>query len=541
MITRGLGWNRRVGRLFFALALLTSLHAQPFPGYIGVGIGNAAEGARSRAFVDLGKVFRPFTLADGSTPAPADANGWPAADGQAIFFDIRPLPTDAPAADDPAQFQPDWSGTYHMSFNGQATLSGSGFAPVNQAYDAGTNTTTADIAVPAGTGLLLISFTNTKRTAASPTNSGVTNIKLIRPGYDLKTSQVFTSEFLKAIAPFSTLRFTGFTDTNNADPDYQATDNQTHWTDRHTPADATQQQYGRKTGFAWEYAIQLANTAHKNLWINIPISADSDYIVRVARLLLDQLDDGLVVYVESSNEVWNPRWKQHDYNLAAAQAEVAKGGSLLNKDGNSDPEEWARRRHAKRLVEIVGTFASVWGGEEINSTIRGVYSWWGLHPEQYDGVLSWVSKTFGDPSNVFYAAAQGHSFSDSQAAPDASVADILTAMGADSDAGMNNTATLAQIAHNWLLGLFAYAAGPDSGTSTDNVGNRILANRDAGIADLMIHDVRDNWFHLGGSLYMYSDLSDPYSRFGPWGLTDDIVNLNTYKFQAVDQLLGLPQ
>ena len=66
--------------------------AQNFRGQIGVEIEEAGEGSRSRAFVDLGRVFRPWTLPDGATAAPIDADGWPTADAQTVFFDVRPIP-----------------------------------------------------------------------------------------------------------------------------------------------------------------------------------------------------------------------------------------------------------------------------------------------------------------------------------------------------------------------------------------------------------------------------------------------------------------
>lgn len=176
--------------------------AQTYPGMIGVGVGSPAEGARTRMFVDLGKVFRPFVVVNGSTTAPIDANGWPTTDAEAVFFDVRPTFSWDPPADDPTLFQPDWSGTYHLSFNGQATVrsGGGSFTISNPAYDAASNTTTADLNIPAGDGLLILRFTNTRRTAASGANTVITNIRLIRPGYAANTLQVFSTEFLNSLA-----------------------------------------------------------------------------------------------------------------------------------------------------------------------------------------------------------------------------------------------------------------------------------------------------------------------------------------------------
>ncbi|MBI3722200.1 MAG: hypothetical protein HY248_06560, partial [Fimbriimonas ginsengisoli] len=514
---------------------------QDYRGKIGVEIEDAGEGSRSRAFVDLGRVFRPWTTPDGSAPAPIDANGWPSADAQTVFFDIRPIPAWAPPIDDPEQFQPDWSGTYHLSFNGQATLTGFDAPQVsvaNQAYDAASNTTTADVIVNPGAGVLSITFGHTKRTPASAANTGITNVRLIRPGYAPGTTQVYTNEFLDSLAPFAAIRFMGFTDTNDSNPTYPAV---TNWSARHVMTDATQQTYGDKHGFAWEYGILLANQTGKDMWINIPVAATGDYIRQLAALLHAKLNPALNIYIEDSNEVWNPLFAQYGYNFAAAAAEIKAGASLLNSDGVSDFALLTARRHAKRLVEIGDIFKSVYGAQALNHAVRIVYAWWTIFPDQYKDALDWVKKTYGPPSQFFYALAQTHYFNDGQSSATASAAGVLSAMRADSDGGLALTNQLHTVAQNYGLRQTVYEGGPDNGGgSTVNVGNRILANRDAGMKDVIEHDIRDNWFAPGGGLYMYFTLSGAFSRYGCWGLTEDIANLNTFKLQAIDHLLGAP-
>ena len=390
--------------------------AQSFRGQIGVEVEDPGEGSRSRAFVDLGRVFRPWTRPDGATAAPVDANGWPTADAQTVFFDVRPIPAWAPPIDDPAEFQPDWSGTYHLSFSGQATLGGydaSGVSIANQVYDPSANITTADVMVKLGAGVLSITFTNTKRTATSAPHTGITNVRLVRPGYTAGSTQVYTNEFLDSLAPFSTIRFMSFTATNDSDAAYPAVMN---WSDRHVMSDATQQSYGAKHGVAWEYAALLANQTGKDIWINIPASATDDYVRQLATLLHARLNPALKIYIEHSNEVWNPLFGQNAYNLAATQAEVKKGGSPLDKDGMGDLNTLAARRHAKRLVEISNVFKGVYGDGAINDSVRVVYAWWTLFPDQYASVLTWVRQTYGPPSQFFYALAQTHYFNDSLAA-----------------------------------------------------------------------------------------------------------------------------
>jgi len=517
--------------------------AQSHVEMIGVGLEAPEEGSRSRAFVDLGRVFRPFTRLHSSDLAPVDRNGWPESDAEAVLFDIRPVPAWMPPIDDPEKFQPDWSGTYSLRFEGQATVTPTdgGIAVTEMSFDAGTNISTANLHVPKGAGLLVLSFTSTRRTPASDLNTGFTNLRLIRPGYAPDTTQVFTNEYLSAIAPFRVLRFMGFTATNDRDPGYFDSDNVTHWADRHVPGDATQQQWGKKKGFAWEYAIQIANLTCKDIWVNIPASADDDYVMNLAQLLHDTLDPSLRIYIEHSNEVWNPLFKQYLYNQQAAEMEVRAGGSNLANDGLNDTAEWGRRRHARRLIEYGRIFQGVFGEGAIRDRIRLVYAWWTIFPEQYRAVLGWVQRTYGDPGRYLYAVAQTHYFNDQKSPPSADPAGVLAAMRADSDDGRRYTIEIRSVADAFGLHLFAYEGGPDNGGgSTVNIGNRILANRDPAMKDIMLHDLRDNWFPLGGELHVYLELCSAYSRWGCWGQTEDIMILDTPKLEAIQDLVNYP-
>ena len=523
-------------------SVVAALPAQTYRGKIGGEVESPTEGSRGRGFVDLGRGFRPWAPVSGSGAVPLDADGWPMSDAQTVLFDIRPVPAWAPPIDDPAMFQPDWSGTYRLSFSGQALLSGfdpSQITVANQAYDASSNTTTADLVLAPGVGVATISFANTKRTAASTVNSGIANLRVIRPGYPADTTQPFTREYLKSAAPFGLLRFMGFAATNDSNPPFTDADNRTHWTDRHLPTDATQQDIGRRHGVAWEYAILLANLTGKDMWINIPVAADDDYVAALATLLRETLRSDLNVYIEHSNEVWNPLFSQYAYNVAAAQAEVGAGGSKLNADGSTDPNVWAQRRHAERLVQIANIFQNVFGAGAVNRRIRVIYAWWTIFPGQYSAVLKWVNDKYGEPSQFFYGLAETHYFNAQSAAPNADVPAVLAAMRTASDAGVAYTKSFRVIADTYGLKLLTYEGGPDNGGgSTVNIGNRILANRDPGMKDLIVHDVQDNYFAQGGDMYNYFTISGAYSRYGCWGATDDAANLATVKFQAINQLVG---
>lgn len=509
---------------------------------IGLEIDGVGDGSRCKPFVDVAKTLRPFTLPGKGDAASTDENGWPTVDCQTCLFDIRPFPAWNPPIDDPEKFQPDWSGTYKLSFTGQATL---GFPEgvnkiANQKYDAATNTTTTDVIVPPGSGLLVLSFAATKRTAASPAGSGFTHLKVIRPGYPADTKQVFTTEFLRALKPFGALRYMDLLDTNHnpgyfGDPGHHALE----WKDRHTPTDATQQNAGGKYGLAWEYVVQLANETGKDAWINIPVAATDDYVRQLALFLKKGLNPNIKIYIEHSNEVWNFGFPQYIYNKLAAIDEVKKGGSPLNNDGVKDEETWAHRRHAKRLHDIAETFKEVFGAQAMLTRIRPIYASWLISPDaHFKDVLQWADSTYGPPKNYFYGMAGAAYYNAEKASNTASPEEILAAMQQSSDGNAKYHQPLKAIADFYGLKYTQYEIGPDNGGGkTENVANRIRANRLPAMKALVLHDA-EKWFAMGGDMYMYFAAPGGYSRYGCWGLSEDIRQLNTPKWQAIYEITG---
>lgn len=532
-----------------AILLFSSAVAQPWPGLIGAGIGDGLEGSRSKMFVDVARGHRPMGELGKSTAAPVDENGWPTTDASTVVFDIRPVPAWAPPVDDPEQFQPDWSGTYKLSFQGQADLQGYDSSLIhieNLVYDAETNTTRADCIIDPGLGLFWLEFANTRRSPDSDAGTGFTNFKVIRPGYTEDTTQVFTDEFLATLQPFSVIRFMGFLMTNSTNPFYGDARNKLEWSDRRLPTDATQQRTPqRAAGVAWEHAIEICNLTGKDMWLNIPIAATDDYIRELATLLRDTLKPELNIYIENSNEVWNYSFGQYTYNKMGAIDEVGKGDAYLNDPevrSSNVQEVWHQRRYALRLVTAIRIFGDVFGAEQINQRLRGIYAWWTIKPGEYRSTLEWVKLHFGNPSDLFWAIAKTNYYNDAKAHGGQSPEEVVAIMKNDSDLGRNATGTLKSVSDDYGLRLVTYEAGPDNGGGdTNNIGNRIRANRLPNMGELMKHDFVENWLPLGGDLYMYLEVVSAYSRYGCWGHTEDAANRATPRFRAIYELVGTPQ
>ena len=520
------------------------------------------------AFVDLAKTLRTFEAIDGSGSAPTDSQGWPTSDARSVIFDHRPVFAWAPPIDDPDAYQPDMSGTYKLTLTGNAQINivdGNGVTIENQVYDAATNMLRADLVLRAGSpALVYLSFTKTQRTPKSPLGSGFSMLRIIRPGYAADTTQIFTDQLVAAYAPFGFIRFMGATGTNNETGFYgDAGNHALAWDDRPLPTDATQEANPAlrkgKRGVAWEYVLLLANATSKDVWINLPVSAtgsdpadQESYVYQLARLFRDGnaftgdvgLKPGLRIYVEHSNEVWNFGFPQYIYNRLAAEDDVKRGDTALVSGGESDSEIWAHRRHARRAIEIGQIFTTVFGEGSRNTRVFPIYAGWAINPTSYYAdVLDWVAANYGPPKDYFYAVGTTAYLNDdpikSEGAPTATVPDVIAAMRNDSINTLTFMREIRTVAQRFGVRIVAYEGGADNGGgSTVNIAARIQANRDPAMGILLKEHMLERWFAEGGDLYSHLGLSGLYSRYGSWGLVEDLANLDTPKYRAIREVIG---
>lgn len=198
------------------------------------------------------------------------------------------------------------------------------------------------------------------------------------------------------------------------------------------------------------------------------------------------------------------------------------------------------------------TFDSVFGAGSLNNRVRVVLcshkpmlKWW------VEPMLQYVNTTFGAPKNYIWAIGCQTYFSGGEDAGE-STAKILADCHADIQSqidetgGVNEAGRKQWIAHaqTWGLagGFVSYEGGPDhGGGGTVNMANRILAERDIQMGELLKYNYDTAFLALGGALAMQFTLSSGYNRYGCWGLTDDIANPNrNYKYAAMKSIVGGP-
>ena len=109
-------------------------------------------------------------------------------------------------------------------------------------------------------------------------------------------------------------------------------------------------------------------------------------------------------------------------------------------------------------------------------------------------------------------------------------------------------ANLQVIAELYGLKHAMYEGGPDTaGPLQWNRDTQLLltvidAHRDPRMRDLILYDLWNNWYghpQVEGDVFIYFTLQSAYSRWGMWGLTEDITNLQTPKFGAIRDLVGV--
>jgi hypothetical protein len=328
------------------------------------------------------------------------------------------------------------------------------------------------------------------------------------------------------------------------------------WNSRKVPADAAAEPIetlNKKDGWPWEYAVQLCNEANMDLWINIPVSVDDDYIRHLAQLIHASLKPELKIYLEHSNEIWNFGFLQYAWNKAKAKEEVAEGKAQFNLDNVKDEEIWAQRRHAQRIKDIVDIFAGEFGKAEINHRILGVLA--GVTPDpkgffvggRLAGMLEYLKTVHGDPKDYIYAISIPAYYGGKGCAGEAdtgnySVDQILANMRVGIEKTKADRAAMVALAKKFELpgGFCAYESGPDiGGGSRLNVANRIRAIRDPRQAELFHQNLADGFWNLGGNLAMQFTLSGSYSRYGAFALTDDVSKPDRNSlFQEVRKLIG---
>lgn len=279
-----------------------------------------------------------------------------------------------------AQYVP---GQYVIKYDGSGTIAYNGWTK-NAASTPGRDV--LDLA-PGNTGNVFLTIT-----ATDPTNY-IRNIQVLMPGYASHAGlpPQFHPDFLSSLQMYrkGTLRFMDLMNTNHSP--------YTSWSNYPTLADATW-----SGGLPMEKVAELCNLMSTNCWINVPHQFSDNDVRQMAQVLYANLNSGLKVYIEYSNETWNSIFKQQGdmarqgcgrySDLAAGCAQDNDTANPVLCEGfgrglrNPSCTTAGQRYFSERSVEIWDIFESVFGGtsrlvrvmasQAASSGLSGIYLSW---------------------------------------------------------------------------------------------------------------------------------------------------------------------
>lgn len=516
---------------------------------VGIGIGGLSYWDRSFAMADVGRQSQLRGM-DWSYDVAADVSGNPGKDFQLAYSSTKI-----------------GSGIYKLIFNGRASVTAGGAGSVQNArYEAASNTTTADI-VQSGdpTGNLWLVFKDTHRNSGSIKGDGVTNIRFWRPGYPTDGSALFTTEFVSAMKKFKTIRGMDFVSAN--------ANSQITWLERTKP-----NFFGLTgaNGQSWEILIALANAAERNVWLNLPVRADDDYIRKLAQLVkygsdgsqpyagpqanpvYPPLKAGLKVYVEYGNEIWNsgPGFKGFGWALELANANKSDVTHPIAMDGMQADQYIALRRWiAYRSSAISLSFREVFGDAAMMSIVRPVFSTQVGNANNFLSVgLQWAQAFYGQvrkaaptnpvarkPNDLWYGGGGAAYYEANFDPKDTNAATKETYFaGLPTPSFAKNSAIDSTWTHAYGLKYIAYEGGPSAGGSASgSVSGAEVSpafNNDIRIKDRMLI-AQNIWDQTGGDELVYY----VYSGSAPWSFTNELVqqvvsDTISVKLQAIDAI-----
>ncbi|WP_413159940.1 calcium-binding protein [Capilliphycus salinus ALCB114379] len=390
---------------------------------------------------------------------------------------------------------------------------------------------------------------NLRITETDPNNTGdyIRNIRVIPEEYlDIYETQTFNPDFIESLENYKVLRFMDWMNTNDSP--------QKEWSDRPKVEDAN---YFGDEGVAVEVLVELANVTGIDPWFTLPHQATDEYVRNFAEYVKENLNPNLNVYVEFSNEVWNPMFTQANYVIERGKEEFAD----LNVTDNEKGRRWFGKRTAEitqiwddvfgadkeRVIGVLGAQgANVWTAaksleqiestglsfEEVGIDAITMAPYFGSYigrAEHEAEVQSWTQEPDGGLSKLFQEITQGG---------------VLTngPEGGALGKAYEWMEEYAELAQEKGLKMVAYEGGQHL------AGVRSVLNNEA-IADLFITANRDprmgeiyteyfeKWFELGGGLFAHFSDVGTATRWGSWGARESIYQESSPKFAAIQALL----
>lgn len=371
-------------------------------------------------------------------------------------------------------------------------------------------------------------------TKTDPANH-LRNVRVVRVANEALLDQgyIFSPTFLNLMRNFRAIRAMEWL---GMDHNPSPTGN---WADRTQLSNAG---WGATNGAPLEAVIDLCNALSTDCWINVPDTADDNYITQMATLVHQELGPTQKVYVEFSNEVWNPAYLQFGYAEQQGKALWPSNSSLFQ-----DNRDW----YGMRVAQMCDIWAGVWGSDfsRVHCVLaaQGANTWtatealncplwsgapcykhhitdvaiapyFGWGPTQTPS--TWTSLSLATVvDDIFSELNSGGGF----------LSSLVSSVTGLPEGPIQNIsdweATYQKALAPYGLPLITYEGGnslignPSYKTGSTIVNAFIAANDDPRMATAYTTAL-DDWKANNGHVYMlYNDIGAP-SMFGEWGLLD---------------------
>lgn len=350
------------------------------------------------------------------------------------------------------------------------------------------------------------------------------NIRFIMPGYEnVSETDPFYPPLLEFLEDFEAIRFMDWMKTNNSEVE--------EWADRNTVGNYSQT---LKSGVAYEYMIELSNLLQKDLWVNIPHRASDDFIIQFARLLRDNVDANLKIYVEYSNEVWNGSFLQNQY--------AADEGLALGYGGQPWERSW--KYTAKRSADIFQIFENEFTDD---SRFIKVIPSQAASPWVTNYILERFNETLYNPTQIsadviaiapYFGGEVAKKIGDAGLASTITVEAILDSMELSLPKAFERMDGTKIVADNYGLDMIAYEGGQHLvayypyNEDPDYVAKLLDANRHPRMED-MYCTYFDYWYNAGGGMFAHFSSHGNYSKWGAWGVKETYEDVNSPKYLAL--------
>lgn len=370
--------------------------------------------------------------------------------------------------------------------------------------------------------------------ATDPHHTGnhLRNIRVVKAEDEslLQAGEIFRPAYVSLLQQFKVLRGMQWLNVNE-----EAGGGLTSWSDRPLPGDAG---WGSRRGVPVEVVLQLCNATGADCWVNVPHRASDDYIIGMARLAHATLGSKQNVYIELSNEVWNPTYGQYRYAVERGRAAWPRAGLTA--------DEYNRNWLGVRTARICDIWTAVWDADA--SRVVCVLGAQAVNPDTATQPLIcplWVGPGNGPCFKhhigaVAIAAYFGFAVPAKWTAqPDGGLGSLFASMNAQNDPSIPQGGWLGALARSvasfhtaiapYGLPLLGYEGGqsfvgfPKYDDNSAVVKLYIAANRDPRMA-AAYGAALQNWRANGGELLaLFGDVS-AVSKYGQWGALESFMD-----------------